>query len=31
MIFDQRINEGVIGAVGEVDDIRINHGLYNDM
>ena len=29
MILDQRINEGMIGAVGEVDDIRINHELYN--
>ena len=30
MIYDQRLGEGMIGAVDKVDDFRINHALYTD-
>ena len=31
VISDQRINDGMIGALGEVGDIKMNHGLYNGL
>ena len=30
MMYDQRLGEGMIGAVDKVDDFRIDHALYTD-